>query len=153
MRRIRQRCRLKIGSRRRLAEIQHHAAVDLAGLHPVEDVVDLLQRCRTDFRVHLAVDGERDGFIEVAARADDGAAHGDPLKHHVGNSPGGTPTRLTVPFRRTIFSANSTRRRLATHNCCCLFQWNAFLELFWRRAGLSPGQSFSFYRAAGEGRL
>lgn len=72
-----------IGNGQRLAEIQHNAAVDLAGLHPVEDAVDLLQWCRADFGVHLAVGGERNGLSEITPGADNAATHRNPPKNHV----------------------------------------------------------------------
>src|SRR3954463_6552451 len=41
-----------------LAKVEHHAAVDLAGLHPVEDVIDLRERHLGYFGLDLAVRGE-----------------------------------------------------------------------------------------------
>src|SRR5215468_1489713 len=66
--------RLLQGSERR-AEIENYAAVDLARLHSVEDIVDLRERHLGDFRTHLAFGSEGNGFIEIAARTDDRTTH------------------------------------------------------------------------------
>ena len=88
---------------------QHSATIDRSGLQVREHLVDVVQVRFVNFRPDLALGGECDGFREVLS-----AAYDEPRivtrfittsKIGVPNSPGGRPTRLTVPLRRTIFNA------------------------------------------------
>ena len=83
------------------------AAVDLAGMHAREDVVDvppagqLAQRCGG----HLGSPGQTPATPQIQSAANNGAAHGDAVQHHAGRCPaesrsGGGPTSDMVLPRR-----------------------------------------------------
>ena len=93
----------------RLAQIQHHAPFDFTCLDVGEDRVDVAQRRGFDIGPYLAVDANA-----MASSRSRRVPTMEPRtvirfrttsKIGVGNSPGGRPTRLTVPLRRTMRNA------------------------------------------------
>src|SRR4249920_3301713 len=66
-----------------LLEVDDQAALDVARAHAGEDVVDALEPLGRHGRLHLALAGEVERFLQIEARADDGAAHRDAVQHGV----------------------------------------------------------------------
>ena len=71
-----------------LGDFEDDAAVYLAFLHALEDIVDRAEGKRFDGGFHFAFGGEGERFLEIEARADDGAADGEAVEDHVENGNG-----------------------------------------------------------------
>ncbi len=96
-------------------EIEDDAALDAAGFQAGEVVVDVAERRAGDVGAHFAPIGDGDGFVEVAAGADDRAAEGDAFQR-------ARRPVVTLPPRSA---------------------WKRFLLLFFKTEGLASFSAFS----------
>src|ERR1700722_9036237 len=57
------------------SDVQHDAAIDFSGVHPLEDVVDVFERLSLGGGVDQTLSGESERLGEIKTRANDGAAN------------------------------------------------------------------------------
>ena len=86
-----------------------HPAIEFPGFHVAEHLVDVFELHLVVMGMNLPFAGELDRFLEVLAAAHNRSAYRDAAENNLENggwnSPGGRPTRATVPLRRTIWIA------------------------------------------------
>ena len=92
---------------------KHDAAIDRAGVHPLEDIVDVFESLGLHGGVNQTLSGERQCLGQIQTCAHDGAANGQGLQHHFKDG------QRERSGRQTVESDGSASARHADGLCKC----------------------------------